>query len=72
MKLPSFLRQPSLEERSAKELSDARISRLAASSQREYFVALQSMYEQRIIRLEQEMAFLLDDSNVVHVIGGNR
>ena len=69
MRLPVWLRQPSLEERIAHELSEARANRLSASSQREYFLAMQSMYETRITRLEGEMANLLDESNIVHFIG---
>lgn len=70
MTLPRIFRPISLEERIAKELDEARIARLAANSQREYFEALQVMYEKRIRRLEQEMADCLDDQPTVYVLGG--
>ena len=72
MKLPQIFRRLSLEERISRELFEARNSRLAACSQREYLQALQDLYEARIARLEQELQSCLDNPNDLHIIGASR
>ena len=69
MKFPRWLREPSLEERVAKELYEARVARLSAQSSLEYYAAALDMAEARILRLEQETLDLLDDPKTPHMIG---
>ncbi len=55
MSILSLFRQPSAAEMKQKALEDARRHLVEAAQQREYFVAVERMYEARIKRLEREI-----------------
>jgi hypothetical protein len=61
LKLPAFLRPLSLEERVSRELHEAKLARLAAYSQYEYFGASIELAEARIKRLENELSKLINE-----------
>ena len=56
----NFLRSPSPLELATRELEDAQKNRLAATSQAEYYVAIENMYRDRIVRLTVDIQELLD------------
>lgn len=61
IRLPSWLRRMSLEERVAIELVSAREMRLSANESLEYYRAMADLAEVRIARLENELISLAQE-----------